>query len=177
MLSGFRQSQPAVARRAPTCKDPMPIVSVKPTKNPPRPEGQREKKGPKRQRRGGGRGGVQVEGQKGLRCGEANPKQRLGGTSGQTPNADSQRQAYKRPTTHRHDVAEPRETVTASEVRKGEEGGGGEKEGRREGRKRKGGRGVAKEGDGEGGEEMGVCGKQTSLRAETEERKSEERRT
>ena len=109
--------------------------------------------------------------------GEANPKQRLGGTSGQTPNADSQRQAYKRPTTHRHDVAEPRETVTASEVRKGEEGGGGEKEGRREGRKRKGGRGVAKEGDGEGGEEMGVCGKQTSLRAETEERKSEERRT
>ena len=57
VLSGFRQSQPAVARRAPTCKDPMPIVSVKPTKNPPRPEGQREKKGPKRQTRGGGRAG------------------------------------------------------------------------------------------------------------------------
>ena len=38
-------------------------------------------------------------GRQGLRCGEANPNQRLRGTSGQKPNADSQRQPYKRPTT------------------------------------------------------------------------------
>ena len=38
-----------------------------------------------------------MEGRQGLRCGEANPNQRLGGTLGQTPNADSQRQPYKDP--------------------------------------------------------------------------------
>ena len=33
--------------------------------------------------------------QQGLRCGEASPNQGLGGTSGQRPNADSQRQPDK----------------------------------------------------------------------------------
>ena len=38
-----------------------------------------------------------MEGRQGLRGGEANPNQRLGGTSGQNTSADSQRQPYKRP--------------------------------------------------------------------------------
>ena len=40
--------------------------------------------------------------QQGLRCGEASPNQGLGGTSGQRPNADSQRQPDKEPTTTRN---------------------------------------------------------------------------
>ena len=43
-----------------------------------------------------------MEGVQGLRCGEANPKQGLGGTSGQRPKTDSQCQPYKRPTTVWH---------------------------------------------------------------------------
>ena len=39
----------------------------------------------------------EVEEQQELRCGEANPDQGLAGTSGQKPNADSQRQPYKGP--------------------------------------------------------------------------------
>ena len=38
-----------------------------------------------------------MEGQQGLRCGEANPDQGLGGTSGQKPNADA---LFKRETEH-----------------------------------------------------------------------------
>ena len=58
-----------------------------------------------------------MEEQTGLRCGEANPNQRLGGTSGQRPNADSQRQPDKEPTTPRGAEGEKR-TQTAEERRR-----------------------------------------------------------
>ena len=58
-----------------------------------------------------------MEGQQGLRCGEANPNQRLGGTSGQRPNAGSQRQPYRGPTTPRGGRGKKR-TQTAQRSRR-----------------------------------------------------------
>ena len=49
-------------------------------------KGKGEKENPTGRKEQLGRG----EGQQGLHCGEANPNQRLGGTSGQRPSADSQ---------------------------------------------------------------------------------------
>ena len=60
-------------------KQPIPPASLSPLNRPKR-----------RDVTGGGGGGV--EEQRGLRCGEANLNQGMGGTSGQGPNAGSQRQ-------------------------------------------------------------------------------------
>ena len=62
-------------------------------------KGQKEEKDPNSAREQEEEGGMEEK--QGLRCGEASPDQGLGGTSGQKPNADSQRQLYKGPITSR----------------------------------------------------------------------------
>ena len=77
-MVGWRSSKGAAAARpiltrdwgGPRVKDPIPIVSVNPTEDRPRPQGAEGRKGPKRRKAAGGGGGGRAL--KGPRC-DSNP--------------------------------------------------------------------------------------------------------